>query len=63
IKKLANENVALKTAQRDLEDARVEGITIADAERARAKVLQKTVEEMENKRRILENFFLINWSF
>ncbi|GAB2281541.1 hypothetical protein Dimus_016123 [Dionaea muscipula] len=56
IEKLATENTALKIAQRDLEDGRMEAITIADAEWVRVKVLQKTVEEMENRRRKLKNF-------
>ncbi|GAB2295022.1 hypothetical protein Dimus_029210 [Dionaea muscipula] len=49
IEKLATENTALNIAQRDLEDTRMEAITIADAEWARVKVLQKTVEEIENR--------------
>ncbi|GAB2268547.1 hypothetical protein Dimus_003503, partial [Dionaea muscipula] len=40
---------------KDLEDARMEAITIADAEWVRVEVLQKAVEEMENRRRKLEN--------
>ncbi|GAB2285412.1 hypothetical protein Dimus_019865 [Dionaea muscipula] len=55
IEKLANENATLKTAQRDLEDVQVEEITMADVEWARAEVLQKTMEEMKNRRRKLED--------